>query len=173
MLISRLNQVATWLAKPSRVILFFCGSVAMSFVFMHLPYDVGQWMLDSLWGYDLATAQQHFQAMGEAGRATYLWSSLVLDTIFPLLYVSFLLGFLRYLGYQHHVVLGLPVLLLLVDLAENSQIAWMNHHYEQLSAVQVALASYVTQLKWVCVLACVLCIGFAVVKKIINTIKPS
>lgn len=58
-------------------------------VFPNLPIN-GE-LLDVKASYTYEEAVEALEAYGADGRTVYLWTSLVLDTLFPIVYVTFLL----------------------------------------------------------------------------------
>jgi hypothetical protein len=77
--------------KRSQIILFilfnFCG-----LIFILLPYGIIWNMLDLHFNYTSADVFKSFYQMGEKGRYINLYSTLVIDTIYPILYTSLMLG---------------------------------------------------------------------------------
>ena len=77
--------------KKSQIILFvlfnFCG-----LIFILLPYGIVWNMLDLHFSYTSADVFKSFYQMGENGRYINLYSTLILDTIYPILYTSLILG---------------------------------------------------------------------------------
>ena len=82
---------------------------------------------------------------GEAGRRIYIWSSLILDTLFPLAYVTFMAGAAYRWSGRRRWSLILPIGAGAVDLCENAQVIAMLVRYPNISASQVGAASLFTQ----------------------------
>ena len=120
------------------------------FVFPNLP--IGGELLDEKPGYTYEEAITALNAYGGDGRTVYLWTSLLLDTLFPLVYVTFFAGVI----YRFSVTEGtwwlafLPVFGGAWDLIENIQISSMLVAYPDVTELQVASASLFTSVKhWI------------------------
>ena len=117
------------------------------FVFPNLP--IGGELLDEKSSYTFEDAVISLEAYGAEGRTTYLWTSLLLDTLFPIVYVSFFVGLI----YRFRVSEGtwwlayIPVFGGVWDLIENIQISSMLVMYPNITETQVAWASGFTQVK--------------------------
>ena len=124
------------------------AAVLLLLVFPNLP--VGGDTLDTKSGYTYEEAMASMEAYGADGRTTYAWASMVLDTLFPLAYVTLFAGLIyRFRASEGTWWLAyIPVVAGLCDLLENVQITAMLVHYPNISAVQVAWASAFTTGKW-------------------------
>ena len=126
---------------------FVATAVFLFLVFPGLPID-GE-LLDMKPGYSFDEAMAAMEEYGPDGRTTYAWGSVVLDTLFPLVYVTFFAGLI----YRFRVTEGtwwlafLPVLAGIWDLFENVQITALLVGYPDVGAAQVASASAFTTLK--------------------------
>ena len=69
---------------------FAATAVFLVLVFPNLP--VGGELLDLKPGYSYDEAMASMEQYGPAGRTTYAWASVVLDTLFPISYVTFFAG---------------------------------------------------------------------------------
>ena len=122
--------------------------VFLLLVFPNLP--VGGDTLDTKPGYTHAEAMASMEEYGADGRTTYAWASMVLDTLFPLAYVTLFAGLI----YRFRATEGtwwlayIPPVAGLCDLLENVQITAMLVQYPDIGAVQVAWASAFTMVKW-------------------------
>jgi hypothetical protein len=121
--------------------------IMLLLVFPALPIN-GQ-MIDLKLSYSLADIQAAMLQYGADGRAVYAIASATVDTLFPVLYVTFFAGLLyRFRPSQRlWVIAFLPVLAGVWDLCENAQIITMLVQYPDLSARQVAVASFFTSVK--------------------------
>ncbi len=129
---------------------FVATAVLMVLVFPNLPIDGA--LLDLKAGYSYDEAMASMAQYGPGGRATYAWSSALLDTLFPIIYVTFFSGLIyRFRLTEGTWVLAFfPVAAGLWDLAENAQIIAMLVQYPDVSAAQVAWASAFTTVKgWI------------------------
>ena len=129
---------------------FVATAAFLVLVFPNLP--IGGQILDMKPGYSHEEAMASMQEYGPDGRTTYAWASAVLDTLFPVVYVTFFAGLI----YRFRLTEGtwilafIPVVAGLGDLAENAQITAMLLQYPNVGAIQVAWASAFTMVKgWI------------------------
>ena len=130
--------------------------VLLVVVFPALP--IGGEMLDVKTGYTYAEAVAAMESYGERGRQVYAWSSATLDVLLPVVYVSFLAGFVyRFRPTERLWRLAfLPLAAGVLDLCENFQVVLMLTRYPDVSAGQVAVASWFTLSKGYAVSLCLL-----------------
>ncbi|MDE0105583.1 MAG: hypothetical protein OXN89_24665 [Bryobacterales bacterium] len=142
-------------------------TLALILIFVVFPaVPIGGEVLDAKGRYTYGEALAALQGYGETGRETYAWASATLDTLLPLLYVSFLAGLVyRCRPTDRSWRLAyLPVVVGVIDLGENVQIVLMLTTYPDISAGQVAIASLFTSCKGHAALICLtLAITLAVV----------
>ena len=69
------------------VLLNICG-----LLFFILPHNIFWNMLDLKFSYNEEILLKSFNAIGDEGRQVYYFSALILDTVYPFLYVSLFLG---------------------------------------------------------------------------------
>lgn len=134
--------------KP--LIVSFIGVLLMALlVFPMLP--VGGELLDVKLSYSLADVQAAMLQYGPQGRAVYALASPTVDTLFPILYVTFFAGLLyRFRPSERLWPLAfIPVFAGAWDLCENAQITTLLLQFPDISARQVALASFFTSVKHV------------------------
>lgn len=121
--------------------------VILFLVFPNLP--IAGELLDVKSGYSFDEAMVALTAYGDEGRRTYLWTSMGLDTLFPIVYVTFFAGLI----YRFRATDGtwwlayIPIIGGIWDLMENVQISLMLVAYPDISEAQVAWASFFTALK--------------------------
>ena len=135
-------------AGTRSLLISFAGVLLMVlWVFPSLP--IGAEMIDLKLSYDLAAIQQSMLQYGASGRAIYALASPTVDTLFPVLYVTFFSGLLYRFRPNERLWLTafIPVVAGLCDLCENAQITAMLLQYPELSARQVAVASFFTSTK--------------------------
>ncbi|MEH6559123.1 MAG: hypothetical protein V7459_09770 [Oceanicoccus sp.] len=135
-------------AKTLTLIATFIGIVVLvTFVFPAVP--VGGELLDLKPGYSYTEVVASMEEYGEDGRNLYAWMSPTLDTLFPLVYVTFFAGVIyRFRPTEKLWVLAfIPVAAGFWDLCENAQITAMLIQYPNISESQVNLASTFTQVK--------------------------
>lgn len=123
-------------------------------VFPALP--VGGEMLDVKAGYTYPEVIAAMESYGEQGRRVYAWSSGILDTLLPVLYVSLLAGLLyRFRPTERLWKLAyLPLAAGALDLGENGLIIFMLTRYPDVSSRQTATASFVTVSKGYAISVC-------------------
>ncbi|MDA9591910.1 hypothetical protein N9R78_02485, partial [Pelagibacteraceae bacterium] len=122
-------------------------------------------MLDLNFSYTSADVFKSFYQMGEKGRYINLYSTLILDTIYPILYTSLILGAYVKLFKNNNLILFIPITVFLLDIIENINIAFMNVSYLDLNDTQVMFASMATSIKWLAIITMVLSLVFGYLKK--------
>ncbi len=149
-------------AKTKVLILTFIGTLLFALViFPNLP--IGGESLDARLHYDIALVHELMAQYGEDGRRIYSMASPTLDTLFPLIYMTFFVGLIYRL--RANDLFGwlaiIPVITGFVDLGENIQITTILLQYPDISAGQVQSASLFTQTKTILVFVTgFLAIGF-------------
>ncbi len=121
-----------------------------SIVFQNLPSNIYVNMLDLSFGFSGLDVQNSFEALGEEGRMQYIYSSLILDTVFPILYVLFFISILLKLHENSGLALFLPILAGIFDLSENISISMMMsfNSFSEIPESQILYASLFNQCKW-------------------------
>ena len=151
--------------KRSQIILFilfnFCG-----LIFILLPYGIIWNMLDLHFNYTSADVFKSFYQMGEKGRYVNLYSTLIIDTIYPILYTSLMLGAYVTLFKKNKLILFLPITVFILDIFENINIVYMNITFLNLNEAQVMIASTITSFKWITVIGMLTLLIFGLIKKI-------
>jgi hypothetical protein len=119
--------------------------------FQNLPHNIYPNMLDLLFGFKGLEVQNTFDALGRTGREQYIYSSLILDTAFPILYVLLFISILLKLNEGRVLVLCLPILAGIFDLGENIFISLMmsSSSFSEIPESQIFIASLLNQCKWV------------------------
>ena len=133
--------------KKIQIILFILLNLC-GLLFVLLPYSIFWNMIDLYFSYSADSVFKSLYEMGENGRYVYLYSTLILDSFYPILYTSIILGAYVKL-FKNNNILLLPVLAFSLDIVENINITYMNLTYLMLNKVQVAFASSITSLKWI------------------------
>ena len=144
----RLRQFFEFAAGTKPLIVSLGGVLLMMLlVFPALPLH-GE-MIDLKLHYTLADIQAAMMQYGPQGRAIYAVASPTLDTLFPVLYVTFFAGLIfRFRPNERLWVMAfIPVVAGVWDLCENAQITAMLLQYPDISARQVAVASIFTTVK--------------------------
>jgi len=151
--------------KKSQIILFilfnFCG-----LIFILLPYGIIWNMLDLHFNYTPVDVFKSFYQMGEKGRYINLYSTLIVDTIYPILYTSLMLGAYVTLFKNNKKILFLPITVFILDIFENINIVYMNITFLNLNETQVMIASTITSFKWITVIGMLTLLIFGLIKKI-------
>ena len=147
------------------ILLFIC-----SVCFQNLPNKIYPNMLDLLFGFNALDVQKTFETLGEAGRIQYVYSSLILDTAFPVLYVLLFISILLKLNERRILILSIPILAGIFDLGENISISLMmsSNSFSKIPESQIFISSLLNQCKWSLCLCSVIFIFF---KLISNSLK--
>lgn len=147
--------------KKSQIIIFILFNLC-GLAFILLPYGIVWNMLDLNFSYTSADVFKSFYQMGEKGRYINLYSTLILDTIYPILYTSLILGAYVKLFKNNNLILFIPVTVFLFDIIENINIVYMNVSYLDLNETQVMFASMTTSIKWfaVIIMISLIIVGF-------------
>ena len=147
--------------KKSQIIIFILFNLC-GLAFILLPYGIVWNMLDLNFSYTSADVFKSFYQMGEKGRYINLYSTLILDTIYPILYTSLILGAYVKLFENNNLILFIPVTVFLFDIIENINIVYMNVSYLDLNETQVMFASMTTSIKWfaVIIMISLIIVGF-------------
>ena len=151
-------------SKKSQIIIFILLNIC-GLIFIFLPHNIFANMIDLNLSYGIQDVYDAFNAMGEEGRVINIYSTLILDTVYPILYVSLILGAYVRLFSKNGYILLIPVLTGLFDLSENIQLVIMNLSYSRIDESQVTLASLTTSLKWLFVALMILILVFGIFKK--------
>jgi len=147
------------------ILLFIC-----SVCFQNLPNEIYPNMLDLLFGFNALDVKNTFETLGETGRIQYVYSSLILDTVFPVLYVLLFILILLKLNEQRIFVLCIPMLAGIFDIGENIFISLMmsSNSFSEIPESQIFISSLLNQCKWSLCLCSVIFIFF---KLISNSLK--
>ena len=122
-------------------------------------------MLDLHFNYTSADVFKSFYQMGEKGRYVNLYSTLIIDTIYPILYTSLMLGAYVTLFKKNKLILFLPITVFILDIFENINIVYMNITFLNLNEAQVMIASTITSFKWITVIGMLTLLIFGLIKK--------
>ena len=132
------------------ILLFIC-----SVCFQNLPNNIYPNMLDLSFGFSGPEVLKTFETLGETGRTQYIYSSLILDTAFPIIYGLLFFALLLKLKEERAFILSLPFLAVIFDLCENISISLMmsSDFFNEISESQIFISSVLNQCKWVlCIL---------------------
>ena len=147
------------------ILLFIC-----SVCFQNLPNEIYPNMLDLLFGFNALDVKNTFETLGETGRIQYVYSSLILDTAFPVLYVLLFVSILLKFNERRIFVLCIPILAGIFDIGENIFISLMmsSNSFSEIPESQIFISSLLNQCKWSLCLCSVIFIFF---KLISNSLK--
>jgi hypothetical protein len=131
--------------------LIFIAIISCAFIFQNLPLDVFDNMLDLKYGYSRNDVENVFNILGLEGRQIYVLSALILDTIFPILYVNFFIGIRYLLKLNRFSFVIFLILIGVIDILENIQIAVImsTESFSLVSVSQIYLSSITTMAKWI------------------------
>ena len=142
------------------VLLNICG-----LIFLFLPHNIFVNMLDLELFYSKETVVNNFSAMGPDGRSIYVLSSLLLDTVYPILYLSLFLGAYFKLFRSSKAILLVPISAFSFDILENLQITRLNLNFPNINETHVYLSSMTTSLKWIAIAITVLVLIYGIIKR--------
>ena len=142
------------------VLLNICG-----LIFLFLPHNIFANMLDLELIYSKETVVKNFSAMGPDGRSIYVLSSLLLDTVYPILYLSLFLGAYFKLFRSSKAILLVPVTAFSFDILENLQITRLNLNFPNINETHVYLSSMTTSLKWIAIAITVFVLIYGIIKR--------
>ena len=118
------------------ILLNICG-----LIFFLLPHNIFSNMLDLELFYNKENVVKNLSTMGPNGRSIYVLSSLLLDTVYPILYLSLFLGAYFKLFRSSKAILFVPVIAFSFDILENLQITRLNLNFPNINETHVYLAS--------------------------------
>ena len=153
--------------KKSQIVLFILFNLCGLF-FILSPHNIFWNMIDLYFSYSSTEVFKSFYQMGEEGRYFYFYSTLILDTIYPILYTSLILGAYANLFKNQSYILLIPLLAFILDILENINISYMNLNYLMLNETQVMVASNITSLKWIAISIMIFLLIYGLFKKKIN-----
>ena len=142
------------------VLLNICG-----LIFFFLPYNIFANMLDLELFYSKETVVKNFSAMGPEGRNIYVLSSLLLDTVYPILYLSLFLGAYLKLFRGSKAILLVPITAFSFDILENLQITKLNLDFPNINETQIFLSSTATSSKWFAIIITISVLFYGIIKK--------
>ena len=147
------------------ILLFIC-----SVCFQNLPNEIYPNMLDLLFGFNALDVQKTFETLGETGRIQYVYSSLILDTVFPVLYVLLFISILLKLNERRIFILCIPILAGIFDLGENISISLMmsSNSFREIPESQIFISSILNQCKWSLCLCSVIFIFFKLISNLLK-----
>ena len=162
-------------SKALLLVLFSSILISLFIIIPMLPYAVGQNLLDLKFGFQRNDVGFAFSILGEEGKRLSIFVSLILDTIFPIVYVSFHLGIYHYSNYKNNFIYSVPLLTGAFDLMENIQCAMIMSipSIESVTDQQIILASGTNQIKWVLVFLMITIAIFPILRKGYRKLRKS
>ena len=142
------------------VLLNICG-----LIFFLLPHNIFWNMLDLELFYNRTKVIENFSAIGPDGRSIYVLSALILDTFYPILYTSLILGAYIKLFNNSKILLFLPITAFGFDILENLQITRLNLNFPNINETHVYLSSMTTSAKWIVIIITIVVLGYGIIKK--------
>ena len=144
--------------------------VICSVCFQNLPNNIYPNMLDLSFGFTSIDVQNTFEALGEKGRTQYIYSSLILDTAFPIFYGFLFFALLLKLKEERVFILSLPLMAVIFDLCENISISLMMSSgvFSEISEFQIFFSGVLNQCKWVLCISVTIIVFLKFVKKILK-----
>ena len=151
-------------SSKSQIIIFLLLNIC-GLVFLFLPHNIFANMLDLELYYGKENVVRNFNAIGSDGRSVYVLSSLILDTLYPILYTSLILGAYVKLFKSSGVILFIPLIAFSFDILENLQITRLILNYPNVNEIHVTLASMATSLKWIAIISTISVLIYGIIKR--------
>ena len=163
-----MNLIQSYLKTVSErknVLIIFFLTIICGIGFQLVPYNVNENMLDLKFGFNSLDVKETLINLGEEGRKYYIYSSLILDTFFPIFYVSLFTGILINLNVSK-IFAFIPLSGGLLDLGENIQISLLMSSLGAVNEYLIFSASKFNQLKWLLIYLTIFLIIVGILKKI-------
>ena len=151
-------------STKSQIIIFILLNIC-GLIFFLLPHNIFSNMLDLELFYSKENVIENVSTMGPDGRSIYVLSSLLLDTVYPILYLSLFLGAYFKLFRSSKVIRLVPITAFSFDILENLQITRLNLNFPNISETLVYLSSMTTSLKWAAIAITVSVLIYGIVKR--------
>ena len=148
----------------SQIILFVLLNIC-GLIFIFLPHNIFANMLDLELYYGKENVVRNFNAIGPDGRSVYVFSSLILDTLYPILYTSLILGAYVKLFKSSGAILFIPLIAFSSDILENLQITRLILDFPNVNETNVSLASMATSSKWIAISIAISVLIYGIIKK--------
>ena len=147
MIIGYLNFISK---KKSQITIFILLNIC-GLIFFLLPHNIFSNMLDLRFSYNEEIVIQSFVSIGEDGRQLYFFSALIIDTIYPILYVSLFLGAYYKLFNKNTSPLIFPLAAGFFDILENIQVSLLLTDFPALSSQNIFYSSTSTSIKCIAI----------------------
>ena len=151
-------------STKSQIIIFALVNIC-GLIFRLLPHNIFTNMLDVELYYRKENVVRNLNAIGPDGRSVYVLSSLILDTLYPILYTSLILGAYVKLFKSPGVILYIPLIAFSFDILENLQITRLILNFPNVNETHVSLASTATSFKWIAILVTISVLTYGIIKK--------
>ena len=162
MIVDYLNFISK---KKSQIIIFILLNIC-GLIFFLLPYDIFTNMLDLRFSYNEEIVKQSFVLIGEDGRQLYFFSALIIDTIYPLLYVSLFIGAYYKLFGENAFLFIFTVTAGLFDILENIHVSLLLSNFPTLSSQNIFYSSTSTSIKWIAIGISLIVLMYCIIKKL-------
>ena len=160
MIVNYLNLISK---KKSQITIFILLNIC-GLIFFLLPHNIFWNMLDLRFYYTEEIVKQSFLSIGEEGRQLYYFSTLIIDTIYPLLYVSLLLGAYNKLFKENTFLLILPLAAGFFDILENIQVSLLLSNFPTLLSQNIFYSSTSTSIKWIVIVISLIVLIYGVIQ---------
>ena len=151
-------------STKSQIIIFVLLNIC-GLIFLFLPHNIFANMLDLELYYGKENVVRNFNAIGPDGRSVYVLSSLILDTLYPILYTSLILGAYFKLFKSSRLILFIPLIAFSFDILENLQITRLVLNFPNVNETHVFLASMSTLFKWIAISIAISVLIYGIIKK--------
>ena len=151
-------------STKSQIIIFILLNIC-GLIFFLLPHNIFSNMLDLELFYTKENVVENFSIMGPDGRSIYVLSSLLIDTVYPILYLSLFLGAYFKLFRSSKAILLVPIIAFSFDILENLQITRLNLNFPNINETYVYLSSMTTSLKWIAIAITVSVLIYGITKR--------
>ena len=122
-------------------------------------------MLDLELFYGKEDVVKNLDAIGPDGQNIYILSSLILDTLYPILYTSLFIGAYVKLYKSSQLILFLPLTAFSFDILENLQITRLILNFPNINEIHVYFSSTTTSLKWIAIVITISVLIYGIIKK--------
>ena len=161
-----INDYLNFISKKKSQITIFILLNICGLIFFLLPHDIFANMLDLRFSYNEEIVKQSFVLIGEDGRQLYFFSALIIDTIYPLLYVSLFIGAYFKLFKKNAFLFIFPLMAGLFDILENIHVSLLLLNFPTLSSQNIFYSSTSTSIKWIAIGISLTVLMYGIIKKI-------
>ena len=136
-----------------------------SLIFIFLPHNIFSNMLDLELFYNKENVINNLNAIGSNGRSAYVITSLILDTVYPILYTSLIIGAFVKIFRSSRILLCLPLMAFSFDILENLQITRLILNFPNIDETHVYFSSMTTSLKWIVIIITISLLIYGIIIK--------